>query len=141
MTPEQEQLVLSLAVAPGRPASLSKQEFAARLGHDPSAWALDELVRAGETRDADAVELALVVAAVFGAGPAWVEPLIALAVEPWHQSHEAIATMLGRLGDPRAVPALERLTDWAPEYLEFDDARALRTKAQYALRDIERAQG
>jgi len=141
MTPEQEELVLGLVVVPGRRRRLSKREFVQRLGHDdPSAWALDQLRVAATAHDADGVELSLVVAAVFGAGPAWVDPLVTLAFEPWHHSHEDIATMLGRLGDPRAVPALERLADWVPDHLEFDGSRALRRKALHALRTLQRGQ-
>ncbi|RST14149.1 hypothetical protein E2C00_18095 [Streptomyces sp. WAC05374] len=35
--------------------------------------------------------------------------------------------MLGKLRSPRTVPALVEATRWVPDYLDFDDNRALAT--------------
>nr|WP_240982708.1 HEAT repeat domain-containing protein [Streptomyces sp. S3(2020)] len=41
--------------------------------------------------------------------------------------------MLGRLRSPQTVPTLVLATRWVPEYLDWDENRALAVKAIWAL--------
>jgi hypothetical protein len=59
--------------------------------------------------------------------------LIELVPADWHQQHENIVTMLGGLRTPEAVGALQHAATWVPDYLEYDENRALATKAIWAL--------
>jgi HEAT repeat protein len=51
----------------------------------------------------------------------------------WHHKHEDAASALGKLRTPGAVDALYEMTQWVPEYLDFEESRALATKAIWAL--------
>lgn len=138
MTPHQRDLVLSLVQVPGRRPAITGAAFLRQLGvADGSAWALDQLRDAMTRRDSDDVELALTAAGVLGATDEYVAPLVSLALEDWHQSHEAVVSMLGRLRPPEAVPALATLTWHVPEYLGWDQSHALARKAVHALGSIE----
>lgn len=59
--------------------------------------------------------------------------------EEWHRKHEDVVTALGQLRTPAAVDALRhrrllyRENQWVPADLDFDDSRALATKAVWAL--------
>ncbi|MGQ0775200.1 MAG: hypothetical protein ACT4NY_12395 [Pseudonocardiales bacterium] len=84
-------------------------------------------------RDPVDVEMALIVADVFGVTDDYLESLVALASKDWHFKHEDVVTLLGRLRSPEAVDALYEAAQWVPEYLDFDENRALANKAVRAL--------
>lgn len=136
VTPEQRSQVMALVVVPGR-ESLSDDEFLA--GFDTTygeALGLDLLRDAAAHRDPVDVELALVVCFRFGFSADHVPLLISLAFADWHQRHEDVAMALGRIRAPESVDALAHLAEWVPSYLEYDPARALATKAIWALGSI-----
>jgi hypothetical protein len=137
MTPEERSRVLALVVAPGRRRPVAPEEFLRCFGvSDGVVLGLDLLRDAIERRDPVDVELALIVCFTFGFSGDHLEPLVKLAFANWHERHEDVATALGRIGSPGSVDALVHLAEWVPAYLEFDDARALATKAISALGSI-----
>jgi hypothetical protein len=135
MTPEEQDLIMGLAFVPGVGRTRTLDEVLAHFGEsDGGALALRLLRDAMERRDADDVEMALI---VHGAADAsveeFMEPLIDLFPADWHRDHEDIVSMLGKLRSPETVPTLVLATRWVPEYLDFDDCRALAVKAIWAL--------
>lgn len=138
MTPDERDLVLGLVQVPGGPRPLTVPAFEQRLGvADGAAWALSQLQDAIRRRDSDDVELALVAAGACGVTPAHVDPLVTLAGEDWHESHEEVVSMLGELRAVAAVDALTRLTWHVPDHLEWDESHALGRKAVHALGRID----
>jgi len=137
VTPEQQSLILALAVAPGGREPLSRERFLGELGvSDGVALGLDLLRDAVARHDADDVELALIVCFNFSFAEDHLDLLVGLAFADWHQRHEHVATALGEIASSSAVDALHHLATWVPDYLDFDDARALATKAIWALGSI-----
>jgi HEAT repeat protein len=133
VTPEERESILALAIVPGRDA-LSAEAFLKNFGAtDGEALGLSLLRDAVARRDTIDVELALVVCFRFGFSEAHLPLLEALATASWHQRHEDVADALARVRSPTSVQALAHLASWVPEYLEYDDARALATKAIWAL--------
>ena len=51
-----------------------------------------------------------------------------LLSEKWHHSHEDLVTLVGELHDASSVDVLYGATRWVPDYLAFDDSRALAAK-------------
>lgn len=138
MTPLQRELVLALVVVPGRGEPLPATEFLQKFGSaDGQRLGLDLLNDAVDRRDPIDVELALIVCFTFGFGEDHITPLEALAFADWHQRHEDVARALGTLRSPSSIDALVHLSEWVPEYLAFDDARALATKAIWSLGAID----
>ncbi|MEW1914381.1 HEAT repeat domain-containing protein [Kitasatospora sp. NPDC085895] len=142
MTPDEQDLVLGLAIAPGEGPTRTLDEVLVHFGEsDGAALALRLLRDAMERRDADDVEMALI---VHGAADASVEkfldPLIELFPADWHRKHEDVVSMLGKLRSPKTVPTLVEATRRVPEYLEFDECRALAVKAIWALGGIPGAE-
>ncbi|MEE1753095.1 HEAT repeat domain-containing protein [Streptomyces sp. SP18CS02] len=135
MTPEERHLVMGLAVAPCSPPTRTIDEVLAHFGEsDGGVLALRLLRDAMERRDADDVEMALLVHAAAGASvEEFLEPLTELFPADWHREYEDIVRMLGRLRSPRTVPTLVLATRWVPEYLDWDENRALAVKAIWAL--------
>ena len=137
MSPEERSRVMALVVVPGGREALSSDEFLREFGAaDGVALGLELLRDAVGRHDPVDVELALVVCFKFGFSDDHPQPLIALAFADWHQRHEDVAMALRKLRSPASVDALVRLAQWVPGYLEFDDARALATKAIWALGGI-----
>lgn len=127
---------MALMVVPGR-AAMSTDEFLAGFGAaDGEALGLELLRDAVARRDPVDVELALVVCFRFKFADDHVPPLLTLAFADWHECHEDVASALGKIRSPMAVDALVHLAEWVPDYLAFDDARALATKAIWALGSI-----
>jgi hypothetical protein len=136
VTPEERSLVVALVIVPGREA-LPEDEFLEGFGTtDGKGLGLGLLQDAVARRDPVDVELALVVCFRFGFGDDHVPLLLTLAFADWHRSHEDVAMALQRISSPASVPALAHLAEWVPTYLDYDDARALATKAIWALRSI-----
>ncbi|MFF6772469.1 HEAT repeat domain-containing protein [Streptomyces sp. NPDC012637] len=135
MTPEEQDLVMGLVLVPGKGRRRTFEEVLAHFGEsDGGALALRLLRDAMERRDADDVEMALIVkAAADASGEEFLEPLIELSRADWHTRHEDAVRMLGKFRSPRMVPALVEATRWVPEYLDWDENRALAVKAIWAL--------
>ncbi|RYG33448.1 hypothetical protein EON81_18115 [bacterium] len=140
MTERQKRLVLDLVITPSRPVRARTPEqfleaYETTLdGQELTRQLMQEAVSA---QDGEGVEYAMVVGFTFGFDERHLEPLLALSDAPWHNMHENAVSALGDLKTPRAVDALYRATQWVPEYLEFDEARALAVKAIWALGAIE----
>ncbi|MET9955107.1 HEAT repeat domain-containing protein [Streptomyces sp. NPDC006339] len=135
MTPEEQDLVMGLVFVPGEGRRNTLDEVLAHFGEsDGAALALRLLRDAMERRDADDVEMALIVhAAAKASGEEFLEPLIELFPADWHRGYEDIVSILGAFRSPRAVPTLALATRWVPEYLDWDENRALAVKAIWAL--------
>ena len=63
--------------------------------------------------------------------------LLPLVTADWHQRHEDVVSAIDDLRSPDAIDALIKATQNIPEYLEFDDSRALAVKAIWALSKID----
>ncbi|MBR0828142.1 hypothetical protein JQ596_21635 [Bradyrhizobium manausense] len=135
MNEEQRKLCRGLIMSPRGSREISKETFLQRF---PSAvddgglalkW-LDEAYRARHAKDLDC---SLIVGFVFGFTPEHVVILCRLVDADWHHSHEDVVSALDELRTPAAAEALFRATRWVPKYLEFDDSRALASKAIWAL--------
>jgi HEAT repeat protein len=122
--------------APGRPPTVTPEEVLQHFGADDGkALGLQLLRQAVQDRDRDDVEFALIVCYKFGFEADHLDLLLQLADADWHRRHEDVVTALGNLKDPRAVDALYRATQSAPEYL-IDDGAELARKATWALGKI-----
>jgi HEAT repeats len=131
---EQRETIWQMVLGPRALQDVGLAEFSAATGiQDPVAWAASELKTALLAGSADDVELTMMIGGVFGLDDRWVEPLIEVLEADWGHKHEDAAFDLGRLGNPKAVPALTRAAYWVPEYLEFDEARSLAVKAIHSL--------
>ncbi|MFE1951945.1 HEAT repeat domain-containing protein [Streptomyces sp. NPDC059524] len=135
MSPEEQDLVMGLVFAPGSPPTRTIDEVLAHFGEtDGGALALRLLRDAMERRDADDVEMALIIKAAAGAPPDdFLEPLTELFPAEWHREHEDIVSTLARLRSPETLPTLILATHWVPERLDWDENRALAVKAIWAL--------
>ncbi|MEU3605684.1 HEAT repeat domain-containing protein [Streptomyces sp. NPDC035033] len=135
MTPEEQDLVMGLVFVPGEGRRHTLDEVLAHFGEpDGEALALRVLRDAMERRDADDVEMALILhAAADASAEEFLEPLTELFPADWHRGHEDIVTILGRFRSPRTVPTLALATHWVPERLDWDENRALAVKAIWAL--------
>jgi hypothetical protein len=98
--------------------------------------ALDALVNAAKSEDADAVENALYQAYKAGITTEYVPVLIELLGMSWHQRHEDIVSSLQALKDPLAVEPLYRAALVTHTYLDYDEFFGLARKCTWALADI-----
>jgi hypothetical protein len=135
MTPEEQELIMGLAVGLGDGPTRTLDEVLAHFGEsDGEALALRLLRDAMERQNADDVKMALIVhAAADASGEEFLEPLIELFPADWHRGHEDIVSVLGERSSPRTVPTLALATHWVPEHLDWDENRALAVKAIWAL--------
>ena len=138
MTPEAEKLILSLVYRPGDTSRGDPGAVLRHFGTDDGAALGRRLLRdAVERRDATDFELALIVCNRFDAFDDSLLPLLVdQALADWHQRHEDVVSRLGKYKSPTAVDALYRLTQWIPDYLDYDESRALAQKAIRALGGI-----
>lgn len=122
---------------PGAAGSIPAEALLARFdATDGEALGLDLLRDAVARRDPVDVELALIVCFRFGLSDDHLPLLHELADADWHERHEDVAEALAELRSPTSVDALAHLAEWVPDYLEYDDARALATKAIWGLGSI-----
>lgn len=77
--------------------------------------------------------LAMIAAYVFGVADDVADDLVEFLYCDWHHSHEDLVGLLAKAAVVRAVPALQRVATWVPEYLDFDESRSLARKAIHAL--------
>jgi len=137
VTPLQRELILSLVIGPGDDKKRDLESFLGAFGEqDGTRLGLELLADAANRRDPRDLELALIVIDVFGVAEAHREVLSSLVRSDWHVKHEDIVSLLGRLGSPESVADLVFATSWVPEYLSYDENRALARKAIHALGNI-----
>lgn len=131
---ERHAVILSLVTVPGRgqpsPPETVLRYFGAA---DGKRLGLDLLLDALDRRDSDDTEMALIVCFVFGLTADHLLPLLELSFADWHRKHEDVVSALQELHSPDTVPALVHATRWIPDYLDFDENRALAKKAIHAL--------
>mgnify|MGYP000907691115 CR=1 FL=1 len=134
MTPEQRSLISMLIGGPGPEKPIATDEFLRRIGEsDGSELGLELLRDAVERRDADDVFYSMVLPAVFGLKPEYLDLLLELEHADWHYRHEDVVSLLADFRSPSTIDALYHATQWVPEYLDYDDARALAVKAIWGL--------
>lgn len=137
VTPGQRQAIMALVIMPGRDRAGSPEQVLQRFGTDDGqALGLNLLRDAAGRRDELDLELALIVCFTFGFTVGYLDLLIQLAGMDWHLKHEDAVEGLGELRSPLAIDALVDATWWVPQYLAFDESRALARKATWALRAI-----
>lgn len=125
---------MSLAVVPGRRSKGSPADVLSHFGTTNGVGLGLRLLRdAVDRRDGDDVGMALIVCTAFGFTMAHLEWLVELAYADWHHEHEGIVWALGKLRAPAAVDALYHLAVWIPDYVRFDENRALEVNAVWAL--------
>lgn len=136
MTPQEHELIRSLVLLPRRGRKGSPEEILGHFGvRDGRQLGIELLRDALGRHDGTDVEMAFIVCATFGAKFTVddLDLLKRLSSANWHRKHEDVVTALGKLRTPRAVDALYQATQWVPEYLAFDEHRALAVKAIWAL--------
>ncbi|WP_146180114.1 hypothetical protein [Opitutus sp. ER46] len=136
MTSEERSLCRGLVITPpGAGRKISKEEFASRLPSavERGAVATRLLEEALQSKNSEDVQCVLIVGHAFGFAADQVGVLSRLLEADWHVSHEDVVSALDKLRSPAAVSALVRATEWIPEYLNYDDSRALAGKAIWAL--------
>jgi len=134
ITREQWGVLLGLVHYPGRPPTSTAEDVLRCFGaSDGVSLGLHLLERAVAKRGAEDVEGALLVCNRFGFTPEHLPLLLELASTEWHHSHEDVVWYLGDYQGPEVVNALIRATEWIPEYLRFDESRALARKAVRGL--------
>lgn len=142
MTPEKRKLCQDLIIFPDGTSRISEEEFLRKF---PSAVKngrlnLDLLEDALRTQNAEDVQCTLIIGNVFGFSPEDRNILCQLLNAKWHFMHEDIVSALGELKSPQTLDALYQITQWIPEYLEYDDSRALAVKAIWAIGGINAAE-
>lgn len=137
MTPEEQALVFRLAASTAHGPQITREDFKARVGiNEPTEWALLQLEDAIRRRDSDDAEAALLVSGFFGFDRRWIPIYQELLQSDWHHLHEDAAETLGQFRDPSSVPSLVHAAHHVPEYLEYDEARSLASKAIHSLGKI-----
>jgi len=135
LTPEAKQLILSLVYKPSDTSGGDPGAVLRYFGTDDGAALGRRLLRdAVERKDGGDFELAMIVCSRFDAYDDSLLPLLADQVRAdWHQRHEDVVSRLGKYKSPAAVDALYQATQWIPDYLDYDESRALARKAIWAL--------
>jgi HEAT repeat protein len=133
MTPEQTDLIDKLTGVFGG-ERMSRSDFLEAMGADDGVvLGLSMMEDAIARRDKDDASSTLSVCNAFGYGIAHLPLFHQLATADWHVSHEDVAWALDQIGSDESVPFLSHLAEWVPQYLRWDDARALSTKAVWGL--------
>ncbi len=136
MSPEERTLCRDLRITPpGQQRRISKEEFVRRY---PAATEHGKLspglfTEVCASRNAEELQCAMVVGFVFGFVPEHAGLLRELVSADWHRCHEDVVSALQKLPSEDNVEALSAATQWIPEYLQYDDSRALAVKAIWAL--------
>ena len=138
MTEDERELIFSLATVPGQAAGVNKEEFLQKFRPfaDRNDIVNALLNEAYGSMGPGNVEAAMIAGFMLGFTPRDLNTLCELAAADWHFEHENIASALAELKSPDSVDVLYALTQWVPDYLKFDDARALAVKAIWALGGI-----
>ena len=134
MTPEDCDLVFSAVTAPGREVETTGDDILRHFNTaDGGELGLRLLREAVDEKDPVGLEAAVIVCNLFGFGAAHFGFLVDLVPADWHQEHENIVTMLSAFKDDRATAALRHAATWVPDYLDWDENRALAVKAIWGL--------
>jgi HEAT repeat protein len=131
---EQRSIIMQLTTG-----TLGRSEFERLFLCEPAnepARTVALLERAHVDRNADDVDYALLLAHTVGLTAAHVPILNQLLLEPWHQKHEDIASVLQRLQDPRGVESLYTAAQATHAYLDYDEVFGLARKCTWALAKI-----
>ncbi|WP_414942937.1 hypothetical protein [Amycolatopsis sp. cmx-11-32] len=134
MTPEEHDLIFSLVTVPGR-ETVGSQDDILRHYETADGRALGLRLLQNSVADKSSVDLeaALIVCNAFGVGMEHYGLLAGLVSADWHQQHESAVAMIGSLRIPESVSVLRHAAIWVPDYLDWDENRALATKAIWAL--------
>jgi hypothetical protein len=134
MTPADRRAIASLVIVPGRSRSGSPEDVLRHFGTtDGRSLGLRLLRDAVDRQDGLDAEMALIVCFTFGFTMDDLDLLVQLTSADWHRKHEDVMSALGLLRAPTAVGALYHAAWWIPDYLDFDESRALAVKAIWAL--------
>lgn len=137
MSPEDRSVIMSLVHIPGRGQQGSPEDVLRHFGTtDGAELGLHLLREAINQRDATDVEMALIACSTFGVTADHLSALIDLSSADWHQSHENVALLLDKLRTPAAIDALRNMAQWIPDYLDWDENRALARNAIWAIGKI-----
>ena len=140
MTTNQKQLIASLVVTPEfRTPRLTPDEFLKKFGTslDGRNLTTQLLKDAISSTDGEDLGFAMIVGFTFGFSEEHFPMLLSLVKDDWHFSHEDVVSALSDFQTPKAVEGLHAATQWIPEYLDFDESRALAVKAIWALGRIK----
>lgn len=119
------------------PRRLSNDEFLRSYGvADGLALAVELLSEAAASESSDDFALAMAVAFSFGPSERLTTILTNLIYQDWHHSHEDIVHLLDKSRTPAAIPSFVHAARHVPDYLDFDDARALAVKAIWGLGNL-----
>src|SRR4051794_28845967 len=117
MRPEDCDLVLSVVTAPGRKKEVTRDDILRHFDTtDGRGLGLRLLREAVNEKDPVDLEAAIIVCNLFGFGVEHLALLVDLVPADWHQQHENIVSMLGKLKDPSATAALRCAATWVPAY-------------------------
>lgn len=94
------------------------------------------LERALQERDRKGVEYGLYLGFRFGISEAYLDVLLQLAMESWHECHEDVIDALAKLKSPRSVDVLVRTALTTFPYRDYDECNSLGTKCIWALGNI-----
>jgi len=138
MLTDEQRSALSADLAPGGQWHCGEDCLAYFGVTDGAGFSIDLLSDAIVRKDGREAEYAMYVSCFFGMNHSHVPLLIELAFADWHHEHEEVAWVLGGpLGRADGVvDALVHLATWVPDYLDFDEARALGTKSVWSLYKI-----
>jgi hypothetical protein len=137
MNSQQEDLIMRLTGVLQPEKKISREEFLRQWGaHDGHALGLELLRDAIERQDGRDADLAMIVCSIFGYTSDHLELLLELVPSRWHQKHEDAVFELAKLRDPASIDVLFLAAKWVPDYLDFDESRALARKAVRGLVDI-----
>lgn len=135
---ERHAVIRSVVIAPGHGQPGQPEEILRYFDTtDGQQLGLNLLRDALRCRDEEDAEMALVVCSTFGITPDHLQPLLELFSADWHKKHEDVVTALLVLHAPAAVPAFVHATRWIPDYLDYDESRALARKAIHALGETQ----
>lgn len=104
---------------------------------EASGEALKMLTEALQYRDADGVEFGLLMGHHFGFSREFLDVLLRLAGENWHQQHESLVDTFAKTKWPESVEVLSTIAVTSYDYREYDDYCSLGVKCIYALAAIE----
>jgi len=134
MSPEDCDLVFSFGGAPGRGEGVARDDILRHFDTDDGrGLGLHLLREATSDRAPVDLEAAIIVCNLFGFGAEHLALLVDLVYEVWHQQHENVVSMLGKLKNPDATAAMYHAATWVPDYLDWDENRALAVKAIWGL--------
>lgn len=120
----------------GKPR-LEPGEFLRRWGAaDGVELGYELLAAAIRDRNGDDAARALIVVSAFGKSWRLLPLLLDLATAEWHERHEDVVWELAGYRTPDAIDVLVHAVEWVPDYLDYDEARALAVKALWGLAAI-----